>query len=238
MNHLFFVRYEPKLMMVDCLDLSVGAELAHRRLCDYLWIQGVAPTVNERVLQQIARVVPADWPRVFEELQQKGWHPADGRLRHHGALRTLQEAQAAHASAVERGAKGAHTRRQHTSAQTQLQPGSGSAPAQPQQSQSEPQSGTHSGKRDERLTRTAPPPKSSNDAERQFMTELKQTLEKFDRRKAKTELDGWGGWWRNRFREDPDKARRILADLRTMITEHRIKVSPGAAANDLWARLP
>ncbi len=70
------------------------------------------------------------------------------------------------------------------------------------------------------------------------MQELKETLDQFDPAQAKTELDGWGGWWRNRFRENADKARRVLADIRTMITEARIKRSPGAAASDLWARLP
>ena len=52
------------------------------------------------------------------------------------------------------------------------------------------------------------------------------------------ELTNWGGWWRNRYRENPDKARRVLADIRSLVRERKVLGSPGAAAFDLWARLP
>jgi hypothetical protein len=55
---------------------------------------------------------------------------------------------------------------------------------------------------------------------------------------AKRELGNWGGWWRNRFRESPDKATRVLAEVRSMIREGRVRQNPGAAAVDLWSRLP
>jgi hypothetical protein len=51
-------------------------------------------------------------------------------------------------------------------------------------------------------------------------------------------MANFGGWWRNRFREDPDKAERVRADLACAIKEGRIKVSPGRYASDLWGRLP
>jgi len=55
---------------------------------------------------------------------------------------------------------------------------------------------------------------------------------------AQDELANWGGWWRNRFREKPGKAQRLVAELRGMIREGRVSGNPGAAALDLWARLP
>ena len=55
---------------------------------------------------------------------------------------------------------------------------------------------------------------------------------------AKAELTNWGGWWRNRFRKCPDKARRVLAEIKSMILEKRIRTTPGRAAIDLWKRLP
>ncbi len=70
------------------------------------------------------------------------------------------------------------------------------------------------------------------------MRELRETMETFDPKQAAQELGGWGGWWRNRFRENADKARRVLADVRSMIAERRIKRNPGAAGLDLWGRLP
>jgi hypothetical protein len=51
-------------------------------------------------------------------------------------------------------------------------------------------------------------------------------------------MTNWGGWWRNRYRENPDKARRVLAELAGMIRERRIKRNPGAAGLDLWGRTP
>ncbi len=55
---------------------------------------------------------------------------------------------------------------------------------------------------------------------------------------AARELANWGGWWRNRFREDHAKADRVLAEVLSMVRERRITFSPGAAAVDLWGRLP
>jgi hypothetical protein len=57
-------------------------------------------------------------------------------------------------------------------------------------------------------------------------------------RKTRLELDNWGGWWRNRFRENPDKAQRVIDDVANMVKEGRILKSFGAAAVDLWSRLP
>ena len=51
-------------------------------------------------------------------------------------------------------------------------------------------------------------------------------------------MKNWGGWWRNRFRENPSKAARVLAELASMVKERRINRNPGAAGLDLWNRLP
>ena len=42
----------------------------------------------------------------------------------------------------------------------------------------------------------------------------------------------------DRYREDAGKMRRVLADVRSLVKEGRIMESPGAAAVDLWGRLP
>jgi len=57
-------------------------------------------------------------------------------------------------------------------------------------------------------------------------------------KKAGLELENWGGWWRNRYRENPQKARRVLAELLSMVRERRIRKNAGAAGADLWKRLP
>jgi hypothetical protein len=75
-------------------------------------------------------------------------------------------------------------------------------------------------------------------AEKSFLADVKEMLDLWHPGLAKTELANWGGWWRNRFRENPDKARRVLADVASLIREHRITENAGAAAVDLWKRLP
>ena len=75
-------------------------------------------------------------------------------------------------------------------------------------------------------------------AEKTFFRELAETLESFRAGTSNHELTNWGGWWRNRFRENPDKARRILSEIRSMIRQRLIRGNPGAAAVDLWKRLP
>ena len=81
-----------------------------------------------------------------------------------------------------------------------------------------------------------PSPKAAE--ERLFLAELLTSLRRFDPKLASAELTNWGGWWRNAFRTNPAKTRRVLAELTSMITEHRVHSNPGAAAADLWKRLP
>ena len=81
-----------------------------------------------------------------------------------------------------------------------------------------------------------PNPKAAE--ERLFLADLLTSLRRFDPKLASAELTNWGGWWRNAFRSNPAKTRRVLAELSSMIAEHRVHTNPGAAAADLWKRLP
>ena len=81
-----------------------------------------------------------------------------------------------------------------------------------------------------------PNPKAAE--ERLFLADLFTRLRGFDPKLASAEMANWGGWWRNAFRTNPAKTRRVLAELSSMIAEHRVHTNPGAAAADLWKRLP
>ena len=85
---------------------------------------------------------------------------------------------------------------------------------------------------------SASPLKKESELEQQFLAEVLETIATWSPKEGSQELVNWGGWWRNRFREDADKTRRIVAEIASMIREHRITGSPGAAAGDLWKRLP
>ena len=75
-------------------------------------------------------------------------------------------------------------------------------------------------------------------SEKEFLDRVREELGAISPQYAAKELTNWGGWWRNRFREDPDRATRVLAEIGSMCREGRILTSPGAAASDLYQRLP
>ncbi len=259
MSTVMWVRYAPSVMLVDCLGMTADVELAHRRLCDWVWAHGECPLDRSALLQGITRVPAAEWVRVSKVLRTKGWRRVAGRLTHDWAVAVLREAEAAHASAVARGMKGGRSKLSLSPAQAQPKPSPTSAPARLQPSlssgassaQAEPK---HTDKQikkqikrqikkerdiescltDEQLICSAA--MDGNGKETEFMSELRATLERFDEKKAHVELETWGGWWRNRFRENADKARRVLAELRSMVAEGRVKRNAGAAGKDLWGR--
>ncbi len=68
------------------------------------------------------------------------------------------------------------------------------------------------------------------------MADVLRVMNDFDPTQAEKEASEWGGWWRNRYRENPDKARRVLAELASMVREHRVRRHAGACARDLWKR--
>jgi hypothetical protein len=70
-----------------------------------------------------------------------------------------------------------------------------------------------------------------------FLIEAARVLAGFDRTWAKMEMENSGAWWRMKFRQDPDKAARVLAEIHRMIKEGvAFTENPGAAAVDLWKR--
>ena len=90
----------------------------------------------------------------------------------------------------------------------------------------------------ERLTRIASPRKKVPQAEKEFLKDVTEVMGKWRPAAAEAELENWGGWWRNRHRQNADKARRVLAEIGALVKEGRVDKSPGAAAVDLWKRLP
>ncbi len=83
----------------------------------------------------------------------------------------------------------------------------------------------------------APVPTKAVAGERDFLDDLAAVLERHNPDSAESELTNWGGWWRNRYRENPAKARRVLGELKAMVLERRITKRPGAAGVDLWKRM-
>lgn len=102
MNDLFFIKYEPKIMLVDTMDMPRDVELAHRRLCDIVWAMDGPPDDNQDVLMGLCRVNQADWVRIRGGLIAKGWKSDGGKFTHGGAIKTLAQAKVDHESKINR----------------------------------------------------------------------------------------------------------------------------------------
>lgn len=70
-----------------------------------------------------------------------------------------------------------------------------------------------------------------------YLLHVLEVLSARSPREAKLELTNSGAWWRLKYREDADKAYRVLAEIKRMITESvPFTNNPGACAVDLWSR--
>ena len=252
-----WVKYEAGAVLFELVRVSPAAELAHRRLADYYWHTGQWPTEDRGSAAVLGRVSKARWPAIAAELAQLGWRTARGRICHSGVHRVRAEAVGFLSSAESGGRKGAERRWRKSKALAE--PSSPDGP--PNGVPNSPPNGNPIGtpmpinsNSDINSNRTSTVqnavnlsdhsmcigsvPKGRGKAEKEFLSDVADMFKLWAPAFATEELRNWGGWWRNRFREQPAKARRMVGELASMIREGRITDNPGSAATDLWNRLP
>jgi len=109
-KHVFYVNYQPRLMIVRTATMTRLAELAHRRLCDWIWAEGHAPVNDARALASITRCEPNAWKDLRAELGRNGWVGVRHRFTHPEAMDTLRLARLAARLAASTGRLGASRR--------------------------------------------------------------------------------------------------------------------------------
>jgi hypothetical protein len=262
-----WIRYEPHEFMLAARTLSAAADLAHRRLADAVWATGIWPVATGAATWREARVTAKRWPSVLVELSAAGWRVHRGKLVNRRVLAVLSEARAALRQSKTAGARGgrlsAAVRREAAATPPGADPrglredpgegglerpssdpaptlerASSDPPARLKTDRDSEEQTSNTMRTDERSTLSSSAQEVSSDREGHFMRSVEETLALFSPEKARLEMANWGGWWRTRYREAPDKARRLLAEIRSMIQERRIRKNPGATAADLWKRLP
>jgi hypothetical protein len=97
-NDLFLIEYKPELMLSDSIDMDAATELAHRRLCDFIWRLDCAPRHDVAWLEHFTKCPVGQWPAVEVRLFQKGWTSRGGFLVHQGAIESHNEAKAKYAA--------------------------------------------------------------------------------------------------------------------------------------------
>jgi hypothetical protein len=238
---LAWVRYDPRTALLRLTPLTGWAELAHRRLSDYIWSGWPWPAPDFDRAGQLTKVPPESWERVLLELYSVGWRTRKGRLYHPDVAKVRDQAQTVFQSR-RTASLAANDARWHPSPNGADPENASPSPIrdglQSNVSKRTVTNPSNTVNPAERLTLSGEAPKGDSKPETEFLESLHETLHRFSPAKATAELRNWGGWWRNRFRENPDKARRVLADVGSMVREHRIRRNPGAAGLDLWNRLP
>jgi len=281
-DKLFYVGYDAGQMLLTTATMSRAVELAHRRLCDYVYSHGHAPPNDAAFLASACKSTRPAWPKLLASLVNHGWRAQRKAFSHPDPLRTVRRARAAYDLAHHNGVLGAKARWKKNHAHSQpkkpLPPQTRTAPEPVPVKLECPPIGAVLPEAlptlpDPKATPTANPCLTLNDKvnlklnlkknvkkeslerltaerstlsssaheapcseENQFLKDLVLTLGDFSHKQADLELSNWGGWWRNRFREDPAKARRVLAEIGAMIREKRIHRNAGACAKDLWGR--
>lgn len=91
MNDLHYIFYEAKRMYLDTSDMCAFSERAHRRCCDFIWINDKPPLNKNKSLQQITHTDAADWGEVKRDLLGKGWLEINEYFLHRGVIKTLNE---------------------------------------------------------------------------------------------------------------------------------------------------
>ena len=244
------MRYEAGRALAALAPLSPAAELAHRRFADFYWDTGEWPSTSGGGALGLARVGAEQWAAVLTELTALGWREHKGRLSHLKVQRVRGEALGMLRVARETGRVGANRRWSPRRAIGSLWGPHGDRNGDPmpvhgkQYSTStnalnpaERLKESEAGKADGSALSGSAQEKGAGD-EKRFLEEVREMLELWKPTASKRELENWGGWWRNRFRENPRKAAAVLADIRSLVRERRISQTPGQAAVDLWKRLP
>jgi len=88
-------------MYLDTMGLSFAGKVAHRQLCDYIWINDAPPPCRESSLRDITScgsLSAEEWSGVMLELAEKGWVKLGGYLVHRAAVETLNESKDSYAA--------------------------------------------------------------------------------------------------------------------------------------------
>ena len=255
LSNLSWVKYDPGTALNLSSKVSPEAELAHRRLADYVWHEGKWPLYERSALAQCTRLDARRWHHFARELRAAGWRRTGIHFVNNWVGQIRRESAQAHQRRVAISSAGGKAKAR-LAADKAAQPEfdarklftekRGLLAASLQQRLSVPtacpvQYSTVQYNRTvnaERLTRSVAPLKKASGGEKTFMGEVKETMTLWLPGSAAAELDNWGGWWRNRYREDHIKAGKVLAEIRCLVKESRIGSNPGKAAVDLWNRLP
>ena len=93
-------------MLLDTMSMPADVELAHRRLCDFIWSMDELPQNENEFLRSHCRVAEAHWGRVKQGLMKKGWFELNNHLVHRGVVSSLNEAKEEYVAKFNQTARG------------------------------------------------------------------------------------------------------------------------------------
>ena len=240
MNDLHFIKYKPRMMMLDMKGMSAHAKVAHFQLFNMTIINDGPYPDDERILLDIADCPKKLWPSVRKELVWKGYKSVGGFFFHAGTIATLNESKMEFVKSFNR-----------TAAANEKPPLKLSAP--------DPVTGcvtyhvtssvtlavtddvapgvtlTQTDRRTDgqpQLLSTTKLPASSK-SNKKFSQRQTEITARFDKALGK-EWENDRQKWMGRIANEPDKSERVVAEVENAIKESRIKTTSAQYAEQTW----
>ena len=236
MNDLHFIKYIPKLMMLDTLGMSPLGKVAHRQLFDMTIINDGPPLDDDDVLRELTSCPKSDWARVKGELRTKGYKSIGGYFLHAGTIKTLNESKQEFVSSFNRTAK-ANNRKplilsnpdNVTGCVTYNVTSDVTSDVNPPMTLTQTDRRTD-GQTDSHTTKTTKLPASDKS---RFTKKQAELTARFDLALGK-QWENDRQKWMGRIKHHTDKCLRIIADVELTAREGKIKKGPAECAQKLW----
>jgi hypothetical protein len=236
MNDLHFIKYIPKLMMLDTLGMSPLGKVAHRQLFDMTIINDGPPQDDDDALRELASCPTSDWARVKGELRLKGYKSIGGYFLHAGTIKTLNESKEEFVRSFNRTCKANSLKPlvlsnpdSVTGCVTYHVTLDVTADADPPMTLTQTDRRTD-GQTQSLSTKTTKLPASDKSRFTKRQTELTAGFDKALGIQWENDRQKWMG----RIKRNPDKSERVLNDLEQAIKEGDVKKGRAEYAEHRW----
>ncbi len=93
MADLPYMKWYPRDFQTDAAHLTPMAELAYRRILEFMWLRGGELEINQERLCRLARVVPQRWKPVWDQIESFFEKTTDGKITQGRISKDYSEAQ-------------------------------------------------------------------------------------------------------------------------------------------------
>lgn len=224
MNDNFWYPRDPQRYLTDTQWCDAATEVAHVRLIDTYYALGRPIKDEQSRIQNIGKIQAADYCRVKGNLFELGWRVEDGFWRHKRIEDTMAEMKSTRTAQIQR-----------TKAATEAR----------QRQRDEERYGKRDEERNKVPTTTTTTTIVTADIHKANSAGATPKLTRGGEDSIRLislckvllgeeEMQRWHKRWVDRMDANPKKLERVLAEVKSAITESRIKTTPARYAEQIW----